>query len=151
MIRLIDDGDQVGIHDGNELNYYLKENLSVSSDENAIIYIKNEEEVVIGAATTEFETPKKASVYDLVLAIKDIIYILVAIIPGDDDGLTTKIDEVSGNITYIGKALIASVGADAVWQMQKLEKVGKVTSVLFADGDDLFDNVWNDRAILIYS
>lgn len=61
-----------------------------------------------------------------------------------------KLDSVSSSITYVG---IAAPGADttaAVWQIKKLHTVGAVLSVLWADGDAEYDNVWDNRASLNY-
>jgi hypothetical protein len=63
----------------------------------------------------------------------------------------TKVDEVSGTVTYVGKAAVGSGSASAVWQISKLEQSGAVLSVTYADGNANFDNVWNDRAGLSYS
>lgn len=62
----------------------------------------------------------------------------------------TLIDEVSSTVTYIGKAKLGTAGSDAFWQIRKIQKVGTVTSIQYADGDRQFDNVWNSRASLTY-
>ncbi len=64
---------------------------------------------------------------------------------------TTQIDEASSTITYIGKATIGSATSSAVWQIQKISVSGNVTSFEFADGDDNFDNIFDNRASLSYS
>lgn len=62
-----------------------------------------------------------------------------------------RLDQDDANTLYIGKADPGSVETDAVWQVRRLTVSGAVTSVLWADGDDEFDNVWQDRASLNYS
>lgn len=64
----------------------------------------------------------------------------------------TKIDTTSttDNI-YIGKAAIGSSGASAVWQIKKLDISTIALDKTWADGDDSFNNVWNNRASLTYS
>lgn len=57
---------------------------------------------------------------------------------------------VSGSITYVGKATIGSSGASAVWQVQKIDETSG-TIITWADGNDNFDNVWNNYASLTYS
>jgi len=61
-----------------------------------------------------------------------------------------RIDETSASVNYIGIAKIGSSNADPVWQIQKITVVSKITSTFWADGDDNFDNVWNNRASLTY-
>lgn len=73
------------------------------------------------------------------------------IIPDGVLELAIRIDEPTGNLSYIGKAELGSVNGDAVWKIQRITKSGKVTTILWADGDDEFDNVWDDRASLSYS
>lgn len=65
--------------------------------------------------------------------------------------LAVRIDEASATVTYIGKALPGVVDAGATWQIKKISVSGNVTSITFADGDDEFDNVWDNRAALVYS
>lgn len=62
-----------------------------------------------------------------------------------------RIDEVDAVDTYIGKADPGSVESAAVWQIQRLTVSGTVTSIEWADGNDEFNNVWDDRASLTYS
>lgn len=60
---------------------------------------------------------------------------------------TTRIETV-GTLTYIGNAAIGSSEANAVWQIKRLETPG--LTKLWADGNDLFDNIWANRASLGY-
>lgn len=70
----------------------------------------------------------------------------------DTGGYTVRIDyDGSNNPIYIGKADIATVTATPLWQIQKLTYTGSnLTSVTWADGNDSFDNVWDNRASLTY-
>lgn len=64
----------------------------------------------------------------------------------------TKIDTTTtSGVTYIGKAAIASSAASAVWQIKKLDSNTLALDKTWADGNDSFDNVWNNRASLTYS
>lgn len=65
--------------------------------------------------------------------------------------LTTKLDEASADVIYIGSAKLGTADSDASWQIRKIETSGNVTSILYADGDRRFDNVWDNRASLTYS
>jgi hypothetical protein len=64
---------------------------------------------------------------------------------------TIRLDEVSADILYVGEAAIKLDDSDPFWRIRKLETTGTVTKVLFADGNENFDNVWADRASLSYS
>ncbi len=64
---------------------------------------------------------------------------------------TVRTDDASATITYLGKALVGSSEAGAVWQIQRIETISAITTVLFAGGNADFDNVWNNRASLNYS
>jgi hypothetical protein len=66
------------------------------------------------------------------------------------DALTTRIDEVDANTTYIGRAAIGSATSSAVWRIKKIVVSGTVTSILWADGDMNFDNIWDNRTTLTY-
>jgi hypothetical protein len=62
----------------------------------------------------------------------------------------THIDSVDANTTYIGEAKLGASTSDAVWQILKIVKVGTVTSILSADSDLRFNNVFDDRTSLTY-
>lgn len=73
-IELVEyDNDEVGIKVDNEFNFYKKKNLTVASSGESVIKLFNEGNEIIAANTEEFITPQEASVYDLVLLIKNII------------------------------------------------------------------------------
>ena len=67
----------------------------------------------------------------------------------------TRIDYDSGtNPIYIGKAdlSVASATDTAVWQIFKVTWDGNdnPTLIQYADNNETFDNVWDDRAALSY-
>lgn len=67
---------------------------------------------------------------------------------------STLIDYVSGtNPIYVGLAPNGSATSTAVWQIHKIAYDGNnnPTSVLWANGNDLFDQVWDNRSSLTYS
>ena len=64
---------------------------------------------------------------------------------------TTRIDDASATTTYIGKATVGASEASASWQIQRIVESGSVSSFTYADGNENFDNVWNNRASLSYS
>ena len=63
---------------------------------------------------------------------------------------TTEVDTTDPDVTYVGEAAIGSITSSPVWRIQKVEKVGTIISVTFADSNDGFDNVWDDRLSLTY-
>lgn len=58
----------------------------------------------------------------------------------------------AGTEAYVGKALPGTLTSAGSWQIKKLVygSDGDVTTT-FADGDALFNNIWDNRAILSYS
>ena len=61
------------------------------------------------------------------------------------------IDEADGSTTYIGVTKQGGDTSEAVWQIRKISLNGSVTSILFADGNDKYDNIWDNRASLTYT
>lgn len=60
-------------------------------------------------------------------------------------------DSGDSTITYVGKAVAGSTLASASWQIKQITDTSGDLSILFADGDVLFNNVWNNRESLTYS
>lgn len=69
-------------------------------------------------------------------------------------GLAKRLDYAggpAGSPVYIGWALPGTEEADAAWKITKLEYSGaNLVSQIWADGNTKFDNVWDDRASLVY-
>lgn len=59
-------------------------------------------------------------------------------------------DTTTTNVTYVGKAAIASATSAAVWHIFKIDETSG-TVITWADGDANYDNVWDNRASLSYS
>jgi len=68
-----------------------------------------------------------------------------------DDVYSIAVDEFSETITYVGTAIAGSAYSNPVWQIKKIETSGTQTLIKFADGNVLFDNIWNNRTSLSYS
>ncbi len=62
-----------------------------------------------------------------------------------------KVDVVDSTTTYLGEAAFNSQTSSAVWRINRITTVGTVTTIDWADGNDEFDNVWDNRASLSYS
>jgi|ETNvirome_6_1000_1030641.scaffolds.fasta_scaffold13580_3 hypothetical protein len=60
------------------------------------------------------------------------------------------IDIASTTVTYIGQAAPGSTSNQAVWRIQRVNIVGSSIEILYADSNDNFDNVWDDRGTLSY-
>ena len=60
-------------------------------------------------------------------------------------------DYTTPNVTYVGKAATGSLTNAAVWQIRKIDvTTGMVLT--WADGDALFNNIWDNRATtVVYS
>lgn len=61
------------------------------------------------------------------------------------------VDEYDSTTTYVGEAAVASNVADAVWRIKKIFVNGTVTTITWADGNDRYDNIWNNRTVISYS
>lgn len=61
--------------------------------------------------------------------------------------------DASGNVEYVGWAEPGTAKTASGWRIIKLtyDASGNVTDVQWADGDDAFDNVWNNRTTYSYS
>lgn len=68
-----------------------------------------------------------------------------------DTNFSVKLDTVSSTLLYVGEAALNSAANAPVWRIRKIETIGTVMSVLWADGDQAFNNVWDNRASLSYS
>ena len=64
------------------------------------------------------------------------------------DSYILYVDE-PGTYTYIGEAVPGTATSDSLWKIKRVTDATGV--VLFADGNNDFDNVWDNRASLSYS
>lgn len=56
------------------------------------------------------------------------------------------------NLVYYGLAAIGSATSGTVWQIRKYAYSGSnMISQLWADGDNYFNNIWDNRASLTYA
>lgn len=61
------------------------------------------------------------------------------------------VDEASATIIYIGEATPGTATSSATWRIKRVDSATITAEILYADGDDSFDNVWDNRAALSYS
>jgi YD repeat-containing protein len=66
---------------------------------------------------------------------------------------TTRMSYSGNNLEYFGKADIGTSSSEEKWQIQKFtyDVNNNTVSIAFADGDDAFDNSWDNRATYTYS
>lgn len=68
----------------------------------------------------------------------------------EDHGLSIRIDDTTTpNVTYFGWAPMGSLENEEKWRIMKMDETTGVSKVLWADGDDQFNNVWNNRATTV--
>lgn len=62
----------------------------------------------------------------------------------------TRIDIVDENNVYLGWAEYGADESKPVWRIKNIKNNNGIWSEKYADGDELYDNVWNNRSILNY-
>lgn len=62
-----------------------------------------------------------------------------------------RLDEASSTVTYVGEAAPGVSESAAFWRIKRLTTTGSILDIKWADGNELYDNVWTDRASLSYS
>lgn len=67
-----------------------------------------------------------------------------------DSVQTFRQDDASSTVSYYGFAKVGSATSAASWKIMKHTKTNP-QSILFADGDHEYDNIWDNRASLSYS
>ena len=73
---------------------------------------------------------------------------LRVILPDAGFELSSRIDEVNKDLTYVGTAYMGALDTDSKWKIQKILTVGKITTILNASNN--FDQVWSNRLGLTY-
>lgn len=61
-----------------------------------------------------------------------------------------KVDASDPTNVYVGEANLGASTANPVWRIFKVANSGGVVSILYADGDQKMDNIWDDRTTLTY-
>lgn len=64
--------------------------------------------------------------------------------------LAQRIDDQT-SVMYIGVAPINSTTDAPIWSVKRLTISGGLLTIQWADGNDLNDNIWDNRASLNYS
>jgi hypothetical protein len=63
----------------------------------------------------------------------------------------TIIDEVNKNLSYVGDSEPSTATSASLWKIRRIQTIGTVTTIAYADGNSDFDNIWDNRASLTYS
>lgn len=61
------------------------------------------------------------------------------------------VDTVSSSLVYIGEAAISVTPSAPFWKIKRITTTGSIVQIEWADGNENYDNVLNDRASLSYS
>jgi hypothetical protein len=61
------------------------------------------------------------------------------------------VDESNPNVIYKGWAINAEDSASSLWAIQRISRIGEVVTYDWADGNQFYDNVWDNRLDLQYS
>lgn len=68
--------------------------------------------------------------------------------PGGQNAL--RVDTSANPILYLGEAAPGTLDSQALWRIQRIDTTA-VIKIEWADGNDYFDNVWDNRAALSYA
>lgn len=63
---------------------------------------------------------------------------------------STIIDEVNDNLLYVGYADLGASLGEPVWKIKRVQTIGTITTVKYADGNKFYDNIWDNRGSLNY-
>jgi hypothetical protein len=69
----------------------------------------------------------------------------------NEDDSPILVDEASGATTYLGYCFKTPVTNKPIWKIKRIIKSGTVTTTMWADGDKLYNNIWDNRASLVYN
>lgn len=71
-------------------------------------------------------------------------------LPTSEHVLALRFDAASNPLLYLGEAEPGSLNANPVWRIMRFDVSSGVEGE-WADGNSLFDKIWNDRATYSYS
>lgn len=112
-----------------------------------ISIIENKEVVVDSPAVTG----ATVNVIPFVELVSDLRIVPAVVTISNEPEILRKDEGSPAGTDYFGYAQLGTSNASPLWRIKKVVTSGTVTEVTYADGNKLFDNVWNDRASLSYS
>ena len=117
------------------------------NNEGDVVDINNPLPVTLGASGAA-----GIATSDNQIAIIGLLDDVISIISDDKEGknLTVRLDQVSTNLFYVGKALIGSTDSSNTWQIVRYTKTGNILKSEYANGSELFNQIWNNRLTLNY-
>ena len=65
--------------------------------------------------------------------------------------MAVRVDDVSASVTYVGEALVGTADSAATWRIKRITITSTITDIKWADGNQFFDNIWDNRTSLTYS
>ncbi len=69
-----------------------------------------------------------------------------------ENTIRTAPKSTDATIVYVGEAFPGSATSAAVWKMKRITSASTDNAVVvFADGNQAYDNIWDDRETLTYS
>lgn len=66
------------------------------------------------------------------------------------DGVAFRYIDAGGGTEYVGEGLPGASTASAEWRIKRITTSGSSISSEWADGNDAFDNIWDNYASLTY-
>jgi hypothetical protein len=103
----------------------------------------------ISGVATEFNQLEEISQLNQILAVLLDIKTLVSKLQGGR-GNPLMIDESTPGTVYYGYAVAGADTAAAIWAVLRAVRRRDIMVYSWADGDELFDNIWDDRLTLNY-
>ena len=67
-----------------------------------------------------------------------------------EDPLALRFDGSASPVLYLAEAAPGSSDGDPVWRIMQIDTTGPIT-IKWADGNNSFSQIWNNRASLSYS
>lgn len=61
------------------------------------------------------------------------------------------VDEQDTDNVYLGESVPNAASSQALWRIRKIMSTGGLVYIQMADGNDNFDNIWDNRTSLTYS
>lgn len=103
----------------------------------------------VGGGATEVKQDTEITILNGILtALQDLKGIIN--IGGGGIKQPVRIDESTPNVVYYGYAIAGASTSEAVWAIQRATRAADIITYEWADGNELFDNIWDSRYILTY-